>query len=54
MEDVINGNDRMNFITVAFLSETASKRIKELTDKHVEGARKKNYVVSAFISKVGE
>lgn len=39
VEDVINGNDRMNFITVAFLSETASKRIEELTDKHVEGAR---------------
>ena len=39
VEDVINGNDRMNFITVAFLSGEASKRIEELTDKHVEGSR---------------
>ncbi len=39
IEDVINGNDRMNFITVAFLSEKAAKKIKELTGKNVEGNR---------------
>lgn len=39
VEDVINGKDRMNFITVAFLSNAASKKIEELTDKHVEGSR---------------
>ncbi len=39
IEDVINGNDRINFITVAFLSDKAAKRIKELTGKDVEGSR---------------
>ena len=39
IEDVINGNDRMNYITVAFLSAAASRRIEELTEKSVEGSR---------------
>ena len=39
VEDVINGNDKINYITVAFLPDNASKRIEEITQKHVEGSR---------------
>jgi len=39
VEDVINGNDKINYITVAFLLDNASKRIEEITQKHVEGSR---------------
>lgn len=36
---VIVGNDCLNYITVAFLSSEAEKKIEELTSKHVEGTR---------------
>ena len=39
VEDVIKGNDRLNYITVAFLSKEASQQIKEKTQKQVEGSR---------------
>lgn len=39
VNNVISGNDMINYITVAFLSGEASDRIEELTRKHVEGNR---------------
>ena len=39
VDDVLSGKDRLNYITVAFLSEEAAKRIKTLTGKEVEGNR---------------
>ena len=39
VEDVLSGRERLNYITVAFLSEEASKKIKTLTGKEVNGNR---------------
>ena len=39
VEDVIQGKDKINYVTVAFLSKDASSLIKELTEKDVEGSR---------------
>ena len=37
--NVLNGEDKLNYITVAFLSETAAAEIEKLTGKKVEGSR---------------
>ena len=39
LDEVLSGKDRLNFITVAFISEEAAKRIKTLTGKEVKGNR---------------
>lgn len=39
VKSVMDGNDRMNYVTVAFLPESASRKIEELTGKKVEGSR---------------
>lgn len=39
IEDVVEGKDKLNYITVAFLSSEAEKKIEELTSKHIEGTR---------------
>ena len=39
VEDVINDNAQLSYITVAFLSEEASSKIKELTGKETKGNR---------------
>lgn len=36
---VLSGEDKLNYITVAFLPETASSEIERLTGKKVEGSR---------------
>lgn len=37
--NVLNGEDKLNYITVAFLSEKAAAEIERLTGKKVEGSR---------------
>lgn len=39
VKGVLNGEDRLNFITVAFIPDSAAAKIEELTGKHVEGSR---------------
>ena len=39
VENVLKGDEKLNYVTVAFLSDDASTRIEELTAKHVEGNR---------------
>ena len=39
VDGIINGNDRINYITVAFLSNSAAEEIEELTGKSVTGNR---------------
>lgn len=39
VKSVMDGNDRMNYVTVAFLPESAARRIEQLTGKKVEGNR---------------
>lgn len=39
VKDIMEGDDRLNFITVAFLSKRAAQEIKTLTGKDVEGSR---------------
>ena len=39
IKDVLNGNNETSYITVAFLSDEASKQIYELTNKNVTGNR---------------
>ena len=39
VKGVLNGEDKLNYITVAFMTDLASKKIEELTGKRVEGSR---------------
>ncbi len=39
IQSVIDGSGEEGYITVAFYSSNASKRIEELTGKHVDGSR---------------
>ncbi len=39
VKDVMNGEDRLNYITVAFMPNQAAERIERLTGKKVEGSR---------------
>ena len=39
VKGVLNGEDRINYITIAFMSDSASERIEKLTGKRVEGSR---------------
>ena len=39
VEGVLSGREKLNYVTVAFLSEEAAIRIKELTGKEVRGNR---------------
>ena len=36
---VLNGEDKLNYVTVAFMPDSAALRIEELTGKKVEGSR---------------
>lgn len=39
VDDVLSGKERLNYITVAFLSDEAAEKIKALTGKNVNGNR---------------
>ena len=39
VKGVLNGEDRLNYITVAFMPDSAAAQIEKLTGKKVEGSR---------------
>ena len=39
VNNVLNGEDKLNYITVAFLPESAAEKIETLTGKRVQGSR---------------
>ena len=39
IKNVLNGDNRMKYVTVAFIPDSAAKTIEELTGKHVDGNR---------------